>query len=427
MMDKKVSKAKKLAKDDRIISWFDTIDAKENTQRNYTLAMQYYTEFTKKSPAALLKEAQTEIKAGLLPSERSIKNYLVKFRKSLQDRGLAPNTVKINMNGVCSFYAANEIDLPRIPKLKERTAPLIENLDIPEIEDLREALKKCDHIEKAIVLVGVASGLSMWEIRHLRIHHFKKGYDPQTEITTIKLRREKEQVDFITFLTPEASRAVREYLAYRGRESKTSRKSALAKQAIKDDNGYLFIKKHVPDSYLKNHNEDERQIEHDTFLLIYRTISDKMMKNSEKGHLNLIRSHNMRRYFYSKLRDAGCEHASIEYWMGHTIDKTTQGYFRPDPVYQKEIYKKYMSVLTIQPEPDEVVLAKYQDQVKQNEDLVQKNKELEADAVQLAIQKTELQKMEEEFENMKRRFTNLTAYRPGVLTKEKLDQALRDE
>jgi hypothetical protein len=58
-------------------------------------------------------------------------------------------------------------------------------------------------VEKAILLTGVASGLSAQEIIKLKSKDFTKGYDPETEITTLKLRREKVNFDFITFLSPE--------------------------------------------------------------------------------------------------------------------------------------------------------------------------------------------------------------------------------
>lgn len=70
-------------------------------------------------------------------------------------------------------------------------------------------------MEKAILLKGVVSGLSAQEIIKLKSKDFTKEYDPETEITTLKLSREKVNFDFITFLSHEATRPVREYLEYR--------------------------------------------------------------------------------------------------------------------------------------------------------------------------------------------------------------------
>lgn len=323
-------------------------------------------------------------------------------------------------------------------------------MDIPEKGDLREALKVCDPLEKAILLVGVASGLSMYEIRHLRIKHIRNVNSDG--ITTIKLRREKTQIDFMTFLTPEATQAVQDYLAYRGRDNKTARKEALAKQRVVNDNGYLFIKKSIHNSYLKNHNEEERHIDHEAFIMIYRSISTKCRKNTAYGHWNLIRSHNIRKYFYNTLKDSGCDDLQREYWMGHAIDKTRRAYARFDPIHQGELYKKYAPFLTLaeayDPTKDpnfhklqeenqvltriientavETKSARYevQDLRKQLEEAKHENKEMEA-----KIDK----KVKQEVEEMKEYF--MMCLKAGgefsplierpILTKEKLNEALK--
>jgi hypothetical protein len=62
--------------------------------------MQYYTEFTKKTPEELIREAEKEMREGLTMDERRIRMYLNNFRKSLQDQELAPLTVRNRMVGV---------------------------------------------------------------------------------------------------------------------------------------------------------------------------------------------------------------------------------------------------------------------------------------------------------------------------------------
>jgi hypothetical protein len=204
------------------------------------------------------------------------------------------------MRGVSSFFKSHDINLPKMQRGKKNETALKENLKISTTEDMREALSVCDPLEKAIVLVGCASGLSRYEIRHLRIRDFKNT-DAKTKLTKLELRREKEQVDFITLLTPEAKEAVNDYLAYRMRESKTARKEALEKQVILNDYGYLFIKRNIPDKWLKTHDEELRKISTESFVRIYRDIAEKCKKLAPKGKMNLIRSHNMRRYFHSAL------------------------------------------------------------------------------------------------------------------------------
>jgi len=167
----------------------------------------------KKTPDELILEAEQEIKSGLLMRQRHIKIYLISFKKSLQDKGLAPMTVRSYMSGCQSFYRSCDIELPVLGRNKAKV--LEKNKDIPTKEDLQEVLKICDPVERAVLLVGASSGLALNEIRNLKVKDFKKGYDPGTEVTTLKLRRQKVGFDFITFLSPEASRAVQDYINYR--------------------------------------------------------------------------------------------------------------------------------------------------------------------------------------------------------------------
>jgi len=180
-----------LKKDQKIGEWLDTVNPKTTTEKNYLRAMEKYTEWNNKTPLELYNEAITDIKNGLLPSERNIKKSLNGFRRYLINQKLSPLSVKAHMSGITSFYKSFDIEIPKAPRSERAAQPLEENCDIPTREDLQETLKVCDPLEKAILLTEIASGLSAQEMINLKIKDFKKGFDPETEITTLKLRREK--------------------------------------------------------------------------------------------------------------------------------------------------------------------------------------------------------------------------------------------
>jgi len=115
---------------------------------------------------------------------------------------------------------------------------------------------------------------------------------------------------------------------------------------------YLFIGRHIPDSFLDTKDDSERQIQEKCFVQIYYNLSEKAKKNTKKGNWNLIRSHKMRSFFSSTLKGAGCEIFHVEFWLGHKIDGTKSAYFRGNPEGEKELYKKYVPFLTIQKEED---------------------------------------------------------------------------
>ncbi len=160
----------------------ETTNPKKSTEYNYIRAMDIYSEHIGKSPSQLIIEAEKEIRAGLLPRERTVKHNLIGFRRYLQEKKLSPLSVKSYMTRITNFYKAFDIEIPKIPKSERKAQPLPENYDIPTKEDLQEVLKVCDLMEKAIVLVGASSGLSAQEIVNLKIKYFTKGYDPELEL-----------------------------------------------------------------------------------------------------------------------------------------------------------------------------------------------------------------------------------------------------
>ncbi|MCO5381241.1 MAG: tyrosine-type recombinase/integrase [Methanosarcina barkeri] len=299
-----------MRKDLVIIEWLDTLNPKPNTAKNYLRAMQNFTEWVGKTPEELLAEAEEEIKSGKLMRQRNIKRYLIGFRKFLQDSGHAPTTVKGYLTGLKSFYTLFDIELPVLPRLDKKARPLEKHNKIPTKEDLQEVLKICDPLEKAVLLVGASSGLSAQEIITLKVSDFKNGYDPRDNITTLILTREKTGVHFITFLSPEASIAVTDYLNFRGRTEKTGetrRLNQLEKQKVFCDSDFLFIRRHVYAAFIKNKSEKERLLDTDAFMKLYRFISEKAQKNTPLGDWNLIRSHNIRKYFNSAMLNAGAD------------------------------------------------------------------------------------------------------------------------
>jgi integrase len=398
-------KVNELKGDKTVTEWLTTINTRPNTERNYLLGFQWFTEWTGKEPEALLLEAEQEIKDGLLMRQRSIKKYLTGFRKHLQDRGNAPQTIKGYMVGVKSFYTAFDIEIPKLYGAGNKAQTLKKHKDIPTKEDIQEVLNVCDPLEKAVLLVGISSGLSAHEIFNLKVKDFKKGYDPETGITTLDLRRGKVNFDFITFLSPECSKAVQNYLAYRARKSKineTRRLNQLEKQRVFSDADHLFIKRYIDAEYLKTHDDELRKLDQNSFMKVYRKMSEKAQKNTPTGDWNLIRSHNMRKYFNSALLNAGADSFFVEYCMGHTLDDTRAAYFRASPEKLRDTYQKYIPYLTIQKDLDISESPEYQ-QIKKE------NQVLQAETARHIIERSELQDLRKEMQELKEIEKNLPA------------------
>lgn len=360
-----------LDKYETVKTWLEVIDPKPNTRRNYLTGLQEYVDFTGLNPDELLAEADREVTEGVLARDRMMKKRLIGFRQELKRRGLAVNTRRNHFSGVRSFYKSFDHEIPNVGR-EEKAIPKAEHLDIPSKEDIRQALKACDLRDKAIILCGCSSGLGAADIVNLTVEQFNKGYDSETEITTFFIRREKSSTDFVTFISPEASRAVHEYLKYRNREANTNdryRLMQLEKQKSTNNKGYLFIKRSVDDEYLSSHDEESRKLDTKGLLKAYRVLSERAQKSTAKGVWNLIRSHNMRKFFNTTLKNAGFDSERVEFFMGHTLDGTKGAYYRAEADKLKTLYAAFVPYLTIQRELDVTSSPEYQKLQTENQDL----------------------------------------------------------
>lgn len=327
--------------------------------------MQAYTEFTKLTPEELLEEAEIEA----TNRHRKLKGYLIGFRKSLQDKGLADLTVRARLAGVKSFYESEDIIVPKLQGERRKARTLAENNEIPSKVDLQECLKVSDPLEKAVLLVGASSGLASQEVRDLKLKSFLNGLDVESGTVTLHIVRQKTGTQFYTFLSVEAVQAVNEYLAWRDREAKAAgekRENQLKKQRTTEES-YLFILRSVPDEYLNTNDESLRQMTENAILKLYRSISEKARKNTKEGSYNVIRSHTMRKYFNSAMLNAGADSFFTEFIIGHTLDDTRAAYFRASPKDLLKIYLKFMPYLTIQVNLDVSESPEYQRIKEENE------------------------------------------------------------
>ena len=402
-----VKKIDELMKDEFVIEWLDALtanDASDKTIRNYLAGLQFYTECLQKTPKELILETEAEFKAGLSPREQTLKKKIIKFLNYLQARKLAPMSIRNHMSGVKSFYKHYEIALPAsLPKAGCRAETLEDNKPIPTKDDLRAVLKVCDPLERAILLVGASSGLPCEDIINLKVRNFKDGYESKTEITTMPLRRIKTKVDFITFLTPEASRAVWDYLESRDRTIKTGneeRQPVLDKQKVYSNEDYLFIGRHIPDSFLETRDDNERWFQDKGLVQLYYKLSEKAKKNTAKGRWNLIRSHIMRSYFDSVLKGNGCDSFHVEFWLGHKMDNTKSAYFRANPENEKELFKKYIPFLTIQKALDVSESPDFQRIKNENQALV-------AETVRNAVERQDITELKEQLEGANQRIIDV--------------------
>ncbi len=301
-------------KGDKIIKeWFAIRSVKESTRQKYLEAMLLFLQMTGKKPKELIEEAEA--------------------------------TAALRISVVKSFYRSFDIPIPR-------NISNGESLPRPENMNLRD---------RAIILTMKSSGMARNEIQSVKYKDFREGYDRETKVASIFMRRAKVGFDFVTFIDPEGTEAIIEYLKRAGRITKDG----------------FFESKY--DSMPLFTTPNNKRIANNTFGHIFRHLSLKIQlwdhtKRGEAILFNPLRSHNLRKFFRTALLHDGMDDSIVNYLMGHKPSKVSRAYFTPDFEKLKEMYIQHMQALSVTP--------KFTDT-----DLLKKNRELEVKVKRLETEK----------------------------------------
>ncbi|WP_370573947.1 hypothetical protein [Methanomethylovorans sp.] len=427
---------KDLIEYETVNDWFADLgilnnEKKENSKRNHLQAMKKYVEFTGLSPDELIAKADSEQDSIPKYKNRSIKRYLTDFRNYLENENYSPNYIRLHMHSITSFYKNHEINLNKIKGEKAR--PLEENNKQLTKEIIADVLNKSSIKQRAIILAIVSSGLSSIDLRHLPLKKYKEGYNPETEVCTLYLRRHKSEVDFVTFFNKETTIQIELYLNER-------RKSKDPTQQIDADNsGYLFIVDQLshPEVYLDSEyskkqkeyieskkeyddaknkgeqlpeikypeyaipREDHRQYSVQGFVKMFRDLSKRCGIHSVGEH-NLFRAHNIRKFFKQTLQNKNVNAEMIEMWMGHDLGGVGDAYSKYSPA-QLETYMSVMHLLYINKQLD----------VSSNEtyiELEKKMKNLEIEAETFKIERHEFIQQQEQMKQMQEKIKKLMKF-----------------
>jgi integrase len=317
---------------------------KPRTIELYIYHMQKYCNVTGMTPTQLLEEAEAEEEERVPLRKTKLKVHLKDFELFLIDQGYSKRHQETSMTSIRNFYSWHDIQLPRPrPNKTKKTHESIE--DIPNKDEIKEALTYCNPKYKAIVLLMASSGMGSAEIRSLKVQDFldslseyfrrslklpldvdqiNKKLENKLVIPTFKIVRIKTSMPYTTFASPEAVNAILYFLD---------------KYPPNSPDNYLF-----PNTI----NNKEKAITENAFTKSFRRINDKcdfgQVNKSVKFH-----SHAMRKYFASTLINNDIKQWSIDAMLGHVVkNRTTNAYFKPDPAIIKNDYFKIVKHLSME-------------------------------------------------------------------------------
>lgn len=338
---------------DAIDEWFlsigrdDNVGAKERTKLTYIRTLIEFCDFIKMSPYEFIKECKYEKMNVPDIDDRKIKRYFLKYKAALADN--APKTIERKIATIKSFCRVRNIELHYNEKKKRPEAlPKDENKHIPTREDIREAVHHANTRNRAIILLQASSGLSSIDVRNLRYIDVKNP--DKNNIITFDGRRQKTDVPYITFCSPEATEAIQDYIKERKKlptANTKEKKDQYEKRRIHSDNDYLFINMKVYTEYLFEFDEKYRFISDEEIQHAYRMIERSCEKQAPKGTHSYIRSHNMRKFFANTLKNHDVDYLTLEAFMGHKVQGSLDHYTEADIEKLKEKYMKVLPYLTI--------------------------------------------------------------------------------
>ncbi len=293
----------------------------------------------------LLEEADKEEEDGIRLKKRTLKSRLIKFRKHLIDT-VSSKTVKTYMSRILTFYRTYEIEIPPLPKINTKRLmeyPPVYFKDLPDKEIIKEALNISTPQVKAIILFQTSSGCARKETLNLKVKDFLEACEEyynkedfssliellfylkqQTLVPTFKIVRQKTNKPYYTFCSPEASKAICNFLITRENLN--------------------------PEDQLFKMNEV-------TYITNFEKINDTLHLG-KVGAYNRFRGHMLRKFHASHLYQ-GENHLTldeVDALQGRTRGGSRDSYFMDDTDVLKKRYIECMGNILINSDVEYVTL-----------------------------------------------------------------------
>lgn len=316
----------------------------EKIRENRSRLIKLYCNWRERSPRELIEEAK---RVGVKKTEHKLKEFYDWLRtdyvipekggKRKGEKGLAPRSAGQVIEDVRVFYKENDIPignlhLPTPRKLKENFRKFLSAQDVKRMLDVCERLR-----DKVVILCAFQAGLGMKELITLNYGDVAEGLDKGEIPLTLHLMREKEGIEYYTFLGEDAVDTLRCYIKLRRKGSRY-----LSPEDIKKDSP-LFISE-------SNRRRSERVRAYEGGInRAMQAVALKvgLISEEEKGRtINTAGIHALRASFSTILRDQGVPPDYVEEMLGHRLPYDG-AYMRATVNRLKETYVKAYPALSI--------------------------------------------------------------------------------
>jgi site-specific recombinase XerD len=283
----------------------------EASERVYAGRLRSFFEFVGKTPSQLVKETQ---KDGLRKDE-----FFNDYIENLKKGGKSSNTIINQVDTVKAFYHALNIDTD-INKINLIEPPHLENNILISLDQIKEALELSNLRDKAIILLHLSSGMEATDLRCLTygdfINSIAEYLDLEPEelfnvkkiankllkideiVGTWKIEKNRTGKPYVTFNTPESTKAILSYLIDRKRKNKD----------IKSLEDPLFV------------NSQNQALKKSSHGSIFKRVNNRANFGYLTKKRRFFSSTMLRKYFKNKLNESGMDESTINALLGQKLD-----------------------------------------------------------------------------------------------------------
>jgi len=335
-------------------SWLGKVAIKsERTAREYGLTVRRWAKTRGfDSP----DEAIEDIKTRSLDPYQVLQEYVT----ALHERKLAPASIHVHFSAVKRFLNDCDIEVLSERVRNKIVLPsyyLVSTDRAPTKEELKQTLLQSKLKTKVAIEMMGSSGMRIGEVASLRVCDMQFCKPGQPSKVKLKARATKGRKNRITFISPEATDILRQYLGER----------------IKDPDQYIFPRtkddvdtKHVASTLYKQ------------IVYAFNLAGLRKKEDSESPRYSL-HPHCLRKYFHTNSLAAGVDRGLVEGFMGHTF-ALDSSYLR---MSDEELQRNYMKAV------DRLTFLTTPELVADNEEVQRLRRELEERLTKLEAVYTE--------------------------------------
>lgn len=276
------------------------------TKVKYTDALVYFLKF--------LDNANMTCDRLLKLEPKQLQGYLIEWIVDMRDnRKLAPGTIKLRTAGLQAFLSLNEIEginWKKVKKFQGEFYRVAEDRPYTR-EEVKLLVEAAGNLrDRAIILLFASSGLREGGLVGLKLKHLTKIEDYNLYMIHVY---KKTREEYITFCTPEARKAIDEYLNWRvwigeklEPDSPLFRKQFYTRYADTSEIEPITI------SVIANM---VRTLRLRTGIVENQRLTEEITKGMPRTHIML--SHGLRKHFATTLETEGVNTFYIELLLGH--------------------------------------------------------------------------------------------------------------